>query len=154
MPMCVAMAEGKIKGCLAMGQNPAVGGQNAGYQRKALAKLDWMVVRDLYETETATFWRDSPEVMSGELKVEDIATEVFLLPAAATAEMDGTYTNTQRLLQWHDRAADSPGDARSDLWFTVHLGLRLKALYESSRQERDKPIQALTWDYIGAEENA
>ena len=104
MPMFVAMAEGQIKGFMAMGQNPAVGGQNAGYQRKALAKLDWMVVKDLYETETATFWKDSPEVHSGELKPEAIATEVFLLPAAATAEMDGTYTNTQRLLQWHDRA--------------------------------------------------
>ena len=153
-PMMVAMAEGQIKGFFAMGQNPAVGGQNAGYQRKALAKLDWMVVKDLYETETATFWKDSPEVHSGDLKPESIATEVFLLPAAATAEMDGTYTNTQRLLQWHDRAADSPGDARSDLWFTVQLGLRLKALYASSTLERDRPIQAMTWDYVDPEENA
>ena len=154
LPMFVAMAEGTIRGFLAMGQNPAVGGQNASFQRRALAKLDWLVVRDLYETETATFWKDSPEVTRGEVKPEDIATEVFLLPAAATAEMDGTYTNTQRLLQWHDRAADPPGDARSDLWFTVHLGLRLKALYAESKQERDRPIQALTWDYIDEEENA
>ena len=154
MPMMVAMAEGQIQGFFAMGQNPAVGGQNAGYQRKALAKLDWMVVKDLYETETATFWKDSPEVQSGDLTPESIATEVFLLPAAATAEMDGTYTNTQRLIQWHDRAADSPGDARSDLWFTVQLGLRLKKLYTASELDRDRPIQAMTWDYIDAEENA
>jgi formate dehydrogenase major subunit len=154
LPMFIAMAEGKIKGFLAMGQNPAVGGQNAGYQRKALAKLEWMVVRDLYETETASFWKDSPEVHSGELKPEEIATEVFLLPTAATAEMDGTYTNTQRLLQWHDRAADPPGDARSDSWFTVHLALKLKALYASSSLARDRPIQALLWDYIDPEENA
>jgi formate dehydrogenase major subunit len=152
--MFIAMAEGKIKGFMAMGQNPAVGGQNAGYQRRALAKLDWMVVRDLYETETATFWKDSPEAVSGELKPEEIATEVFLLPAAATPEMDGTYTNTQRLLQWHERAADPPGDARSDLWFTVHLGLRLKSLYRESALERDRPIQALVWNYIEAAENA
>jgi formate dehydrogenase major subunit len=154
MPMFVAMAEGQIQGFLAMGQNPAVGGQNAGYQRKALAKLDWMVVRDLYETETATFWKDSPEVASGELKPESIATEVFLFPAAATAESDGTYTNTQRLLQWHERAADPPGDARSDLWFTVHLGLKLKQLYQTSTLPRDRPIQALTWNYVDEEENA
>jgi hypothetical protein len=64
MLMFIAMAEGKIKGFMAMGQNPAVGGQNAGYQRQALAQLDWMVIRDLYETETATFWKDSPEVRS------------------------------------------------------------------------------------------
>jgi len=154
MPMMVAMAEGQIKGFFAMGQNPAVGGQNAGYQRKALAKLEWLVVKDLYETETATFWKDSPEVRKGDLKPESIPTEVFLLPAAATAEMDGTYTNTQRLLQWHERAADPPGEARSDLWFTVQLGLRLKKLYADSKLDRDRPIQAMTWDYVDPEENA
>ena len=154
LPMMVAMAEGQIKGFFAMGQNPAVGGQNAGYQRKALAKLDFLVVKDLYETETATFWKDSPEVHSGELTPGSIATEVFLLPAAATAESDGTYTNTQRLLQWHDRACDPPGDARSDVWFTVQLGLRLKKLYASSELDRDRPIKALTWDYIDPGENA
>jgi formate dehydrogenase major subunit len=153
LPMFVAMSEGQIKGFMAMGQNPAVGGQNAGFQRRALAKLDWLVVKDLYETETATFWRDSPEVHSGEVKPEDIGTEVFLIPSAATAEMDGTYTNTQRLIQWHDRAADPPGDARSDLWFTVQLGLRLKRLYAESKLARDVPIQALVWDYIDPEEN-
>ncbi len=154
IPMFVAMEQGEIKGFFAMGQNPAVGGQNAGYQRRALAKLDWLVVRDLYETETATFWKDSPEVTSGEIKPEDIATEVFLLPAAASAEMDGTYTNTYRLLQWHDRAADPPGDARSDIWFTFHLGRRLKALYAGSDLPRDRPIKVLTWDYLDGSENA
>ena len=136
------------------GPEPGRGRPERVVPAPALAKLDWLVVRDLYETETATFWIDSPEVKSGETKPEDIATEIFLLPAAATAEMDGTYTNTQRLIQWHDRAADPPGDARSDLWFTVHLGLRLKRLYAASTLERDQPIRALTWDYIAPEENA
>src|SRR5262249_4236808 len=69
MPMFVAMSEGKMDGFFAMGQNPAVGGQNASMQRKALAKLKWLVVRDLYETETASFWKaPCPEVVSGELK--------------------------------------------------------------------------------------
>ncbi len=153
MPMFIAMQQGEIKGFMAMGQNPAVGGQNAGYQRQALAKLDWLVVRDLYETETATFWKDGPEVHNGTLRTEDIATEVFLFPAAATAEMDGTYTNTQRLIQWHERAVDPPGDARSDLWFTFHLMNRLKALYADSKLDRDRPIQAMTWDYLETEEN-
>ncbi len=148
MPMFVAMAEGTIRGLFAMGQNPAVGGQNASYQRKALAQLDWLVVRDLYETETASFWKDSPEVARGELRIEDIKTEVFLLPAAAAAEMDGSFTNTQRLVQWHDKAADPPGDARSDIWFTVHLGRRLKEVYAGTAEPRDRPIQALAWDYL------
>src|SRR5205085_7662374 len=100
MPMFIEMSKGNIKGFFAMGQNPAVGGQNAGFQRQALAKLDWLVVRDLYETETASFWKDSPEIKSGTLKTADIKTEVFFLPAAAVAEMDGSFTNTQRLVQW------------------------------------------------------
>jgi formate dehydrogenase major subunit len=153
MPMFVEMSKGKMEGFMALGQNPAVGGQNAGFQRRALAKLKWLVVRDLYETETASFWKDSPEVKSGELKPQDIQTEVFFLPAAAVAEMDGSFTNTQRLVQWHEKAVDPPGDCRSDIWFTVHLGLRLKELYRDSKKKRDRPIQALTWDYIDPEEN-
>jgi formate dehydrogenase major subunit len=77
LPMFVDMMDGKIRGLLCVGQNPAVGGQNARFQRKALARLDWMVVRDFYETETAAFWRNSPEIKSGELKTPDIKTEIF-----------------------------------------------------------------------------
>jgi formate dehydrogenase major subunit len=153
MPMFVEMAKGNIKGFLAMGQNPAVGGQNASFQREALAKLDWLVVRDLFETETASFWKDSPEVKNGTLKTDEISTEVFFLPAAAVAESDGSFTNTQRLVQFHEKALDPPGDARTDIWFTVHLGLRLKKLYADSKLQRDRPIQALLWDYIDAKEN-
>src|SRR5205085_4808845 len=143
-----------IDGFFAMGQNPAVGGQNASYQRKALAKLKWLVVRDLYETETASFWgADAPEVHDGSLNPREIDTEVFFLPAAAVAEMDGSFTNTQRLVQWHEKAVDPPGDARSDLWFTYHLGRLLKERYRNSTAARDKPIQALLWDYVDAQEN-
>src|SRR5262249_16556003 len=109
IPMFIEMAKGNIEGFFVMGQNPAVGGQNASSQRQALAKLKWMVVRDLYETETATFWTDSPEVKNGTLKPEEIPTEVFFLPAAAVAEGSGSFTNTQRLVQWHEKAVDPPG---------------------------------------------
>ena len=149
----VDMLNGLVKGFFAMGQNPAVGGQNASLQRQALAKLDWLVVRDLYETETASFWRDSPEVKDGKLRTQDIATEVFFLPTAGTAEADGSLTNTQRLIQFHEKAADPPGDARSDVWFTVHLGLKLKELYKDSQLPRDQGIKALVWDYIDPKEN-
>jgi formate dehydrogenase major subunit len=153
IPMFVAMHDGIIKGFMAIGQNPAGSGQHSIYHRQALAKLEWLVVRDLYETETATFWKNSPEVTSGQVKPEDIKTEVFLLPAAAVAETDGSFTNTQRLLQWHEKAADPPGDARSDIWFSYHLGRRLKQLYASSQEKRDRPIQAMTWDYLDPEAN-
>jgi len=147
LPMFVDMMDGKVKGFLVLGQNPAVGGQNAGFQRKALAKLDWMVVRDFYETETSAFWRNSPEIKSGELKTSEIKTEVFFLPSATVPEMEGSFTNTQRLLQYHEKAADPPGDARSNLWFTFHIGRKIKELYASSQREQDWAIRNMLWNY-------
>jgi formate dehydrogenase major subunit len=141
MPMFVAMDEGVIKGLMAVGQNPAVGGQNAGYQRKAMGKLEWMVVRDLFETETAAFWK-APGVDPAEIQ-----TEVFFLPSAFGSEVEGSFTNTQRLVQWREAGGKPPGAARSDIWFTVHLGHRLKKLYAGSSDPKDRPIQAMLWDY-------
>jgi formate dehydrogenase major subunit len=148
IPMFVDMHNGIIKGFMCIGQNPAGSGQHSIYHREALGKLDWLVVRDLFETETASFWKDAPEVTNGRIKTQDIKTEIFLLPAATVAETDGSFTNTQRMLQWHEKAADPPDDARSDVWFSFHLGRRLKQLYAASTAAKDKPIQAMTWDYL------
>ena len=141
------MADGKMDGLFVIGQNPAVGAPNAALERRALAKLDWLVVRDMVEVETATFWKDSPEVRNGEVKPADIGTEVFFFPVAGHAEKDGTFTNTQRLLQWHEKAVDPPDDCRSDAWFVYHLGRRLKERASRSRRRRDRALRALTWDY-------
>jgi formate dehydrogenase major subunit len=62
-------------------------------------------------------------------------------------EKEGTFTNTHRLVQWHDKIVEPPGDCRSDAWFFFHLGRRLKELYAASLDPKDQPIQALTWDY-------
>ena len=139
------MAAGKLEGLFVIGQNPAVGAPNAGLERRALAKLKWLVVRDMVEVETATFWLDSPEVANGELRTEDIETEVFFFPAASYAEKEGTFTNTQRLLQWREKAVDPPGAARSELHFLVALGRKLKA--RATDGTRDAALRALTWDY-------
>jgi formate dehydrogenase major subunit len=141
------MMDGKVEGLFVMGQNPAVAGPNSRLERKALAKLKWLVVRDMVEIETASFWYDSPEVERGELRPEEIATEVFLLPAAGHAEKDGCFTNTQRLLQWHQKAVDPPGDARSESWFMVHLGRRLKEKARQDPRPRNAGLNALRWDY-------
>lgn len=138
-----AMLDGKVKGYFLLGQNPAAGSTNARMQRKALEQLDWMVVRDLYEVESATFWKKGSEPVNP----STIKTEVFLMPAAASTEKEGCFTNTQRLLQWRDKAVDPPDDARSDLWFIYHLGKRLKELYANSQDPKDRPLQALVWDY-------
>jgi formate dehydrogenase major subunit len=141
------MLDGKVKGFFVVGENPAVGSANGKLNRKAMAMLDWLVVRDFAEIETASFWHDSPEIETGELRTENIGTEVFLFPAAAHTEKDGTFTNTQRLLQWHHKAVDPPGDARSELHFIYHLGKRIRDRLNSSRKHRDRPIKHLTWDY-------
>jgi formate dehydrogenase major subunit len=78
---------------------------------------------------------------------KDIKTEVFFIPAAAVAEKAGSFTNTQRMVQWHDKAVDPPGDARSDLDFVYDLGKRLKKLYAGSTDPKDRPILDMTWDY-------
>ncbi len=147
MPMVLAMMDGKVRGMFSLGQNPAVGGQNARFQRKALAKLEWLVIKDNFLTETATFWKNSPEVERGELDPAEIQTEIFFFPSAQVGEMDGSFTNTQRLIKWHNKAADPPGDCRSDIWWTYYLGTRLKALYEGSQEPRDQGFLNLTWDY-------
>lgn len=141
------MFDGKVEGLFVMGQNPAVAGPNSRMERKALAKLKWLVVRDMVELESASFWYDSPEVDRGELRPEEIGTEVFLLPAAGHAEKDGCFTNTQRLLQWHQKAVDPPGDARSETWFMYHLGRRLKEKAKKDPRPRNAGLNALTWDY-------
>ncbi len=143
------MLDGKVRGYLLFGQNPAAGSTNSRMQRKALEQLDWMVVRDLYEVESAAFWYKQPGFGPETEPVDSskIKTEIFLLPAAASTEKEGCFTNTQRLLQWRDKAVDPAGDARSDLWFVYHLGKRLKELYANSTAPKDRPLQALTWDY-------
>ncbi len=133
-PMLLSIHDGKVKGFLLLGRNPAVGGHNASLVRKGLAQLDWMVVRDAFETETASFWYASPEAQHGELKPSEIKTEIFFLPAAFPGEKEGSFTSTHRLIQFHDKAVEPPGDARSDLWFIYHLGRRLKDLYEDSTE--------------------
>src|SRR5262249_32808828 len=115
--------------------------------RRALAKLKWLVVRDMVEVETATFWRDSQEVKSGELKTTSIGTEVFFLPAAGHAGKNGTFTNTQRLVQGPEKAVETPGHARSELWFIYQLGRRLKAKAAADTDPRNAGLRALTWDY-------
>ncbi len=148
--MLTAMRDGTMRGLLCLGQNPAVGGQNTILARRALAALDWLIVRDVHEIETAAFWYDAPEVRGGELRTDQIGTEVFFLPAAIGPEKEGSYTNTQRLIQWHDKGIEPPDDARSDAAFMVDLGRRLKALYADDDSPRGRSIAALTWDYPSA----
>src|SRR4051795_10751534 len=141
------MIDGKVKGYFLLGQNPAVGSAHGRAQRLGMAQLDWLVVRDLFEIESATFWRDSPEVGTGEIVPEECKTEVFLMPAASHAEKEGTFTQTQRLLQWREKALDPKGDCRSELWFFFHLGRLIRERLAGSTDPRDEGLLKLAWGY-------
>jgi formate dehydrogenase major subunit len=152
LPMFVAMNEGFVKGMLCIGQNPATS-LNAKLERAAMRKLEWLVVKDNWLHETATFWKSAPEVKSGEFATVDIKTEIFFFPSAQVAEYEGSFTNTQRMLQWHFKAAEAPGDCRTDPWFTYQLGKRLKKLYAGSAAARDTGFNHLVWDYESDDAN-
>ncbi len=141
------MVEGKVAGYFLAGENPTVGHANGRMQRFGLANLQWLVVRDLQMIESASFWQTAPEIETGELVTEQIPTEVFFMPAASHVEKDGTFTQTQRMLQWRFKAIEPPGDCRSDLWFYYHLGRILRERLKDSTDPRDRPLLDLTWDY-------
>jgi formate dehydrogenase major subunit len=143
----LAMLDGRMKGYFLLGENPAVGSANSRLHRLALAKLDWLVVRDLVEVESASFWYDAPEIETGELRPDEIPTEIFFLPAAAHVEKDGSFTNTQRLLQWRHKAVEPKGDCRSDLWFLYHLGRMVREKLAGSSDPKDRPVLDLRWAY-------
>src|SRR5438128_1113111 len=137
----VGMYEKKVKGFICMGQNPAVDSPNAKMARQAMRNLEWMVVVDLFETDTAAVWKE-PGVDPKSSQVE-----VFFIPGAPAAEKDGSITNTMRMAQWHVKAVEPPGDARSDAAFIVDVGNRVKELYKDSTAKKDRQVLDLVWDY-------
>ena len=136
-----AMEKGDIKGLMCWGMNPAVGAPNAEQARKAMANLDWLVCTDLWETETSIFWK-RPGVDPAEIN-----TEVFLLPAAGSFEKEGSVTNSGRWMQWRDKCADPPGEARTDLDMINELMVEIRRLYKDEGGQFPEAILNLTWDY-------
>jgi formate dehydrogenase major subunit len=141
------MIDGGVSGYFLLGQNPAVGSSHGKLQRLGMANLDWVVVRDLVMIESAEFWRNSPEVETGEIVPTECRTEVFFFPAASHVEKEGTFTQTQRMLQWREKAVEPSGDQRSELWFFYHLGRIIRERLSTSDDPRDRPVRDLAWDY-------
>lgn len=142
IPLFEAMHDDKIKGLLVWGMNPSICGPNGNMENKALEKLDWMAAFDLWETDTSIFWKRpgaSPH---------EIYTEVFLFPAAASFEKEGSISNSGRWIQWRYKAVEPPGDAKSDVYYVNRLALQLKELYSKDREARFRePIIHLNWNY-------
>jgi formate dehydrogenase alpha subunit len=104
--MMNAAAAGDIKAMYIMGEDPVNSDPNAGHVRQALEALDFLVVQDIFLTDTA--------------QLADV-----VLPAAAWAEKEGTFTSTGRRVQWIHRAIAPPGQACDDLWIIGQVAQRL-----------------------------
>jgi len=135
-------AGNNIDGLWSWGQNPAVAGPDSNSERESLGKLKWLVVADIWMTETAEFWK-RPGV-----NPEDISTEVFLLPAACSYEKHGSISNSGRWAQWRYKAVDPPGEAKPDLEIMSRIMTKLQELYtaDTSAPAREA-ITELYWPY-------
>jgi formate dehydrogenase major subunit len=135
------MFRGDIKGFFAWGQNPACSGSNANKVRKALAKLDWMVTVNLFDNETASFWKGP------DMDPAKVDTEVFFLPIAASFEKEGSITNSGRWAQWRYQAVNPLGNSRHDSEVMNELYFRVAELYRREGGAFPDPITKLSWDY-------
>jgi len=136
-----AMYAGKIKGFFAYGSNLAVSNPNTTKVRKSLEKLKWMVNVNIFDNETASFWK-GPGV-----DPKTVDTEVFLLPAAASMEKEGSQSNSGRLVQWRYKAANPPGDALSDGDITMRIMDAVRDLYKKEGGACPEQVLNLKWDY-------
>ena len=132
--MIDSMYEGKVKGFTCVGQDPACSLPNADKVRKAFANLDWMVHINIFDNETASFWKGPG------MDPKKIKTEVFLLPAAASMEKAGSMTNSGRWLQWKYVAEKPPGEALAMGDIVFRLMVNLKALYKKEKGVFPDPI--------------
>ncbi|HGG64417.1 MAG TPA: formate dehydrogenase subunit alpha, partial [Rhodobacteraceae bacterium] len=135
-----AVHAGQINGMYILGENPAMSDPDVTHARQALAKLDHLVVQDIFLTETANY--------------ADV-----ILPASAFAEKHGTVTNTNRQVQMGRAALDPPGDARADWWIEVELAKRLGLNWDYTHPREVfaemalnmKSLNNITWERLEAE---
>jgi len=128
--MIDAASEGSLKAIYIMGENPALSDPDIEHTRKALKNLDFLVVQDIFLTETA--------------ELADV-----VLPAAAFAEKDGTFTNTERRVQLVRKALNAPGQARAD----HRIILDLMRAMGFKKQEAEEPADIFdevrdTWEAV------
>ncbi|MCL2474533.1 MAG: formate dehydrogenase-N subunit alpha [Chloroflexi bacterium] len=135
--------DNSVQGALVFGQNLAVSSMHQKYVFAGLDKLDWLVVADKWENETASFWKRPGAPYA------NIKTEVFLIPTAASMEKDGSTTNSARLIQWSYKAVDAPGDAKSEFDIIKALVGQIKSRYSGSANAA--AINDLTWNYTNTQ---
>lgn len=130
--MFSAIEEGRIKAMYMIGENVAVSEPDLNRVRAALEKLEFLVVQDIFPTESVPYAN-------------------AVLPAASFAEKDGTFTNTERRVQWLNQVVPPPGEARPDWWIVSNIATRMGAKgfdYGSSRDILAE-INRVTPSYAG-----
>ena len=139
------MSNGEINGYICQGFNPQQAFPDRGKIRRALGKLKFLVTMDPLDTETSRFWQDfGPQNPSDPAAIQ---TEVFQLPTTCFAEENGSLVNSSRWLQWHWKAAEGPGEARSDIWIMSGIFHRLREMYRKQGGAFPDPILNLAWNY-------
>ena len=133
--------KGDLKMMYIIGQNPMVSNANLSLTFEGLSNLETLVVHELFETETAAFWRRPGT------DPKTIKTEVILLPADYFMEKDGTITGSGRMVQWRYKAVDGPGESKSDLEIIDAVFRRVRDLYKNSTDPKDRAIEAAVWNY-------
>ena len=135
------MSSGVIKGYFNWGMNPCHSAPNAGFARRSMANLDWLVVTDQVPTEAATFWK-APDMTPA-----DIQTEVYYLPCALIYEKPGTILNSGRWIQWRYQAVEPWEEAKPDYEIVDLLWREIVRLYEGEGGANPDPVLNLKWDY-------
>lgn len=139
------MNNGELTGYICQGFNPMQAFPDRGKIRRALGKLKFLITMDPLDTETSRFWEDfGPQNPSEPAKIQ---TEVFQLPTTCFAEENGSLVNSARWLQWHWKAADAPGEAKSDIWIMSAIFHRLRELYRKESGAFPDPLLNVSWNY-------
>src|SRR5258708_14888379 len=139
------MAGGQMNGLFCQGLNILMAAHNKAKVATGLAKIKGRVTIGPLETETAHFWENHGEFNNVDPKA--IETEVSQLPATAYAEEEGSATNSSRVIQWHWKAVDGPGESRGDIQIIADLQRRLRALYAKEGGAFPDPILNTAWSY-------
>src|SRR4030095_6578928 len=137
---------GKMKLLWIVGQNPAVTTPNLKMTFAGLDKIETLVIHEIWETETAEFWKRPGA------DPKSIQTEVFLLPAAFFMEKNGNITNCGGLIQWRNAAVKPPGKALPDGQVVDYIFRRVRDLVHDSRDPKDEAIKRAFWTYLSAED--
>jgi formate dehydrogenase major subunit len=145
LKMLDMMAGGQMNGLFCQGLNILMAGPNKNKTLQGLSKLKWLVTIDPLQTETARFWENHGEFNN--VDTRSIQTEVIQLPASAYAEEEGSATNSSRLIQWHWKAAEGPGESKSDIEIVSLLRGKLAQLYAKDGGAYPEPIVNTTWDF-------